>query len=113
MSGTVLCQLDDIPAEGSAGFTADDGTRQVAVFAVRKGDAVYVYENECPHNLTPLNAFGDEFLNDEGTQIECGTHMAQFNIEDGLCTEGPCEGDKLTQINAEVRDGNVYISLSD
>lgn len=112
MSGTPLCKLDDIPDGASAGFNVTLGGREVPVLAVRKGDAVYVYENECPHVGTPLNFAPDEFLNDEGTMIECGTHMAQFRIEDGFCTEGPCEGDSLTPIASEIRDGAVFVKES-
>ncbi len=109
MSGIELCALDDIENHESAGFIADFGDRKVAVLAVRKGEDVYVYENSCPHIGTPMDVIPGEFLSEDGTHIECGTHLAQFRIEDGLCVEGPCEGDKLTQIKAEVRDGTVYV----
>lgn len=109
MSGLRLCALVDIPADGTEAFTAEINGNAVAVFAARQGDQVYVYENNCPHIGTPLDVIPGEFLNDEGTHIECGTHLAQFRIEDGYCTEGPCEGDSLIQIKAEIRDGDVYI----
>jgi nitrite reductase/ring-hydroxylating ferredoxin subunit len=48
MSGLRLCALDDIPAEGSNGFVAEISGQAKSVFAVRKGDQVYVYENICP-----------------------------------------------------------------
>ncbi len=109
MSGLRLCALDDIPAEGSNSFVAEISGQAKSVFAVRKGDQVYVYENICPHYDTPLDVIPGEFLNDDETQIECGTHLAQFRVEDGYCTEGPCAGDSLTQIKAEVRGEDVYI----
>ena len=49
MNETTLCALDDIPDGGSAGFVTALGERRAAVFAVRQGDAVFVYENSCPH----------------------------------------------------------------
>lgn len=109
MSEIKLCTLDDIPADGTEGFTPEINGKPVAVFAARQGDQVFVFENLCPHIGTPLDVIPGEFLNDEGTHIECGTHLAQFRIEDGYCTEGPCEGDSLTQIKAEVRGSDVYI----
>ena len=112
MSETKLCALDDIRADGSNGFIAEIGGKDVAVFAVRKDDQVYVYENVCPHYDTPLDVIPGEFLNDDDTHIECGTHLAQFRIEDGYCTEGPCAGDSLTQINAKIRGTDVYILAS-
>lgn len=109
MSDIKLCALDDIDDHESSGFIADFGYKKVAVLAVRQGETVYVYENSCPHIGTPMDVIPGEFLSEDGSHIECGTHLAQFRIEDGLCVEGPCEGDKLTQIKAEVRDGAVYV----
>ena len=109
MSDARLCDLADIPDGGARGFEAALGEREVSVLAVRKGSDVFVYENECPHVGTPLNFMPDEFLDDDGEMIQCATHMAMFRIEDGLCTEGPCEGDHLTALPADVRDGAVYI----
>lgn len=110
MSGIKLCAVEDIPADGTAAFTAEVNGKPVAVLAARQGDQVYLYENSCPHIGAPLDAIPGEFLNDDGTHIECATHLALFRINDGYCTEGPCEGDSLTQINAEVRDASVYIT---
>lgn len=109
MSEIKLCALEDIPADGTEGFTAEINGKPVAVFAARQGQQVFVYENLCPHIGTPLDVIPGEFLNDEGTHIECGTHLALFRIEDGYCTEGPCAGDYLTPIKAEVRESDVYI----
>lgn len=109
MSEIRLCALSDIPTEGTNGFIAEISGQPKAVFAVRKGDQVFVYENVCPHYDTPLDVIPGEFLNDDETHIECGTHLAQFRIEDGYCTEGPCTGDSLTNINAEIRGTDVYI----
>ena len=104
-----LCELGDIPDGGAVGTIADMGDRKIAIFAVRQQDEVYVYENACPHLGSPLNFLPDEFLTPDGTQIICSTHEALFNIDDGLCIEGPCEGDHLTSLKSAVRDGVVFI----
>ena len=109
MSGARLCALDDIPDGDAAGFAATIDGRPVAVFAVRQGEAVFVYENDCPHNGTMLDLLGT-FLDPEGEHIECGSHSALFRIEDGRCIAGPCEGEHLIQIKANVQDGVVYIA---
>ena len=109
MSGDALCALSDIPDGDAAGFATVIAGKPKAVFAVRRGGEVFVYENDCPHNGTILDSLGD-FMSEDGNHIECGTHSALFRIEDGLCVEGPCEGDRLTQIKASVRDGMVYIT---
>ncbi len=112
MTESRLCELSQVPVDGSAEFIADlDGNRFLAM-VIRKGEGVYVYENSCPHIGGRLDFPPGEFLSNDGEHIECATHGALFNIEDGVCIFGPCEGDRLTQIKAEVREDAVYI-LSD
>ncbi len=110
MTGAPLCAVADIPEDGSAAFVADLGARRIAVMVIRKGDEIYVYENSCPHIGSPLDFISGQFLNHERSHILCSTHAARFKIEDGLCISGPCEGDRLTQINAEVRDGYIVLA---
>lgn len=101
-----LCALDEIPDGGCKGF--DDGTA-ASVFAVRQGQLVYVYRNCCPHAHTPLNWMPDRFLNREKTHIICATHGALFNLASGECVAGPCNGQYLTRIDSEIRDGEVWV----
>mgnify|MGYP000117912855 FL=1 len=110
MSGTKLCAVDDIPENGSAGFMLEMNGKNVHVMAIRKNGEVYVYENECPHVGVPLDFRPGEFLDADKEHIMCSTHGALFVIETGECIDGPCFGDHLIQINAEVRDGSVYLS---
>ncbi len=109
MSAAALCALEDIPDGGSAGFVTDLSGRRAAVLAVRQGDAVYVYENICPHIGSPLDMVPGAFLNDDETHIECGTHGALFQIDDGVCIAGPCVGDVLSAVATEIRDGTVFV----
>lgn len=108
MSGALLCAVDDVPEDGSQAFIAELGERQVAVMVIRKGDGVFVYENSCPHIGAPLDFISGQFLNPERTHIMCSTHAALFQIEDGFCISGPCEGDRLPPIQVEVRDGAIF-----
>lgn len=110
MSEVRLCALDDITDGNSAGFIADFNKKHVAVLAVRQGDDVFVYENNCPHIGSPLDFQPGQFLNVERTHIICSTHGALFEINDGQCISGPCEGDQLTQLVTSIRDGSIYVS---
>lgn len=111
MSGAVaLCRLDAIADGGSDGFVVErPAGGRIAVLAVRLGDAVFVYENSCPHIGSPLDFTPGQFLCPEGRHILCSTHGAKFRIDDGHCIEGPCAGDALDPIAAEVRDGMVWV----
>ncbi len=108
MNEVRLCALDDIADGGSAGFIATFGDTSVSVLAVRQGDCVAVYENNCPHIGSPLDFLPGQFLNVERTHIMCSTHGALFQLDDGLCVSGPCEGDHLTPLTASVRDKGVF-----
>lgn len=105
MAEKLLCQLDDLPEEGSKEFEFGDNS----FFAVRQYSQIFVYRNICPHVGTALNWQEDQFLDNENRFIQCGSHGALFEIETGLCVAGPCSGQSLQVVAHEVRDGVVYI----
>jgi nitrite reductase/ring-hydroxylating ferredoxin subunit len=97
-----LCRLEDIPDGQARGFGA--------LFAVRQGPQVFVYVNSCPHIGVSLDVIPNRFLNHRGTLIVCALHNAWFRIEDGFCTHGPCIGESLEAVAAEVDDdGTVWV----
>jgi len=107
-SQRALCRLEDIPDGASKGFAAIAGGF-TGLMAIRRGNAVFVYVNSCPHIGTPLDWTPDRFLSRDGRTIVCATHGAQFRIDDGVCINGPCIGDSLESVPAEIRDGTVYV----
>ncbi len=109
MSGVRLGRLADIPDGGSAGYTIDTAEGRRRLLAVRRGDRVFVYANECPHIGAPLDFEPGRFLNLERTHILCTNHGALFRIEDGACVAGPCAGRPLRRIAAIVRGGAVML----
>lgn len=105
-----VCRLDEIPDGGSRGFTVETQRGARDIFIVRRGDALFAYENSCPHVGTPLDWVPDRFLSEDGSHIVCATHGAQFRIEDGMCFSGPCHGVPLTRAVVVVRDGAVVLA---
>jgi len=103
-----LCRLEDIPDGASKGFAAIAGGF-TGLMAIRRGNAVFVYVNSCPHIGTPLDWTPNRFLSRDGRTIVCATHGAQFRIDDGVCINGPCIGDRLEPVPTEIRDGTVYV----
>ena len=101
-----LCALAEIPDNGSLGF--GDGSTD-SVFAVRRGDQVYVYRNRCPHAGAPLNWMPHRFLDRTREHIICSAHGALFDIRSGACVAGPCPGQSLTPADFEVRDGDLWL----
>lgn len=107
-AGTLIARLDELPKHGGKDVIYKEDTFQVNIFVQRHGDAVYVYENRCPHAGTPLNMFNDRFLNMEKSALICRTHGALFDIGTGLCIGGPCRGRYLRPVDFEERDGALY-----
>jgi nitrite reductase/ring-hydroxylating ferredoxin subunit len=104
----VLCRFDELAENASRGFTLE-GTPPLGVFIVRLQGRVYAYRNSCPHTGVTLDWLPDQFLNEERSLIQCSTHAALFQIDDGLCIAGPCAGARLSAVPVVVIDGSVRI----
>lgn len=103
-----LCRLDDLPEGGSKGFPPGPGGF-AGLFAVRQDDSVVVYVNACPHLGVPLDWMPDRFLSHDGSRIVCATHGAEFRIADGMCLQGPCQGDRLEPVMIQIKDGMLLV----
>jgi nitrite reductase/ring-hydroxylating ferredoxin subunit len=103
-----LCRVEEIDDGGTKGFPAAPGGFNGLV-AYRKGDAIHVYVNSCPHIGTPLDWMPDRFMSRDGKYIICATHGAAFAPNTGECLLGPCKGDYLVAVKTEIRDGVIYV----
>ncbi len=108
MTERTLCRLEDIPDGASRGFGPARGGF-TGLFAVRRGDAVFVYVNACPHVGTALDWAPDRFLTADGARIVCAAHGALFDIEGGVCVQGPCVGDRLEAVPARIVNGAILV----
>ncbi len=103
-----LCHVDEIPDGTSKGFPPPPGGF-TGLFAVRQGDAVFVYVNACPHLGVSLDWTPDRFLSADGRLIVCATHGAEFRIADGECLRGPCFGERLEPVMMQIKDGVILV----
>ena len=111
---TVLCRLDEIEDGEGRGFILEANGEPQDIFVVREGSAVFGYVNACPHVGTPLDWTPDQFKSEDGIYIQCSTHGALFQIEDGYCIAGPCAGDRLQAIAVEVDpEGRIVATSSE
>ena len=99
-----LCSIDDIPEAGSKGFVVNN----IQLFAVKKHGQVYLYENHCPHLGIQLEFMPDQFLDSEGSLIQCAMHGALFRIDDGYCIAGPCVDQSLTSAPFIIQNNLLY-----
>lgn len=98
MPATYLCSIADIPEGTARGFDPELAGRDT-VFVVRSKDRAQAWLNSCPHVPgSPLAWRKDAFLSGDGQTIVCYGHGAQFDIETGTCTKGPCLGQPLTSV---------------
>lgn len=100
-----LCRLDELPDPGSRGFLHNGQ----ALFAVRQGQQVFVYENRCPHRGISLEWVPDQFLDSSGRLIQCATHGALFLPETGECVSGPCPGTFLKARPCRIGNNQVWL----
>ncbi len=107
----VICPLHELGDPGARGFTMGAGDWPLRGFVVRRGAIVRAYVNHCPHAGFPLNWQADQFLAPHAPLILCVMHGALFDIEDGRCVSGPCEGLALHPLPVSVQQG--YVMLDD
>tara|TARA_B100000519_G_scaffold9380_1_gene7434 strand:+ start:462 stop:845 length:384 start_codon:yes stop_codon:yes gene_type:complete len=108
-----LCLLSDLKNGEAKGFNVEGSGIAQRLIIVRQGDGVKAYINLCPHIGSRLDGDVGQFLDDEDpTMLLCDSHAALFRIEDGVCVEGPCEGDKLFPADVTVV-GNAVVYVRD
>lgn len=83
----------------------------VQCFLIYQSQRVYSYKNRCPHTGVNLDWNPDQFLDSRAQFIQCSLHGALFEIESGHCIYGPCVGDRLTAVQNEIVDGQIYLFL--
>lgn len=80
-------------------------------FLINKGGQFHAYINECKHLPVPLDLNAPTVLNSAGTMFQCHQHGAVYEIETGICTDGPCKGAKLTKLHIEKKGKHLVISV--
>lgn len=112
MGKVCLGNMFDLADGESKGFDPENIGRD-SVFVVRKGAQVYAYHDICPHyGSTSLPWKRHQYLDASSHYLVCAAHGALFEIENGLCVRGPCEGQSLKQIAVDVLPNNeMWIDL--
>ncbi len=93
MTGLRAPDPSDIPDGEARKIETEDGA---SVIVVRAGDALYAYENRCPHFGVPLDI--GRGVKTFRNHVLCVNHYAAFRFADGVCVDGPCLGASLTPV---------------
>ncbi len=77
-------------------------------FVLRFDGRLVAYLNRCLHVPTEMDWQYGQFLDGDKEYILCATHGASYEPLTGRCAGGPCGRGKLTAMDVEERDGQVY-----
>ena len=109
----LLCRLEDLDDVDALGvWPGGRGQGPAPLIVTREGERLCAWRNVCPHNGSPLSRERHDFLEsrDGERQLRCNVHQAYFRLEDGLCTAGPCEGQRLEPVELERIDNRLYLA---
>ena len=98
-----------IPENGCKGLSLAKNGVEMKLIALRKDGDVFCYLNQCPHTGVNLEWMPDQFLDITESLIQCATHGALFQIENGFCISGPCSGQSLTALPVELDEDKFWV----
>lgn len=111
----VICGTDAVERGGAKAFSLsriDEAgeARPFPIVVIRTHDNNYVgYVNTCPHEGVWLNFGSGDFFTQDRAFLRCGQHGATFEIDSGVCIDGPCIGESLQPVALAVIDGEVCL----
>src|SRR5271166_5731490 len=110
-----VCGVGDIPNRRARSFSLqrldpDTSGTPYHIVILRWDRKVYGYVNRCPHQGMNLDWERNQFFDPSGTQLMCGKHGALFDVETGLCVDGPCRGERLEPVRLAVLDGDICVT---
>ncbi|WP_271612505.1 Rieske (2Fe-2S) protein [Bradyrhizobium sp. CCBAU 21362] len=110
-----VCPADAIERSDAMGFSLsqidDSGeSRPFPIIVVRTfGNDYFSYVNCCPHESVWLNIGSGAFFSADRAFLRCGRHGARFEIDTGMCIDGPCDGQSLEPVALAVIEGDVCL----
>ena len=104
-----LCESSQLAEKGNA-FVFDvlHFGQTARGFVLRFDGQLVGYLNRCVHVPTEMDWQPGEFLDSGREFILCSIHGAAYDPKDGRCVGGPCGRGRLTPLQVEERDGQVY-----
>jgi nitrite reductase/ring-hydroxylating ferredoxin subunit len=103
-----LCDANEVTESGRE-FRISTGRDAWFVMVFRRGDNIVAYQNVCPHRYLGLSWAPDRFLIGNDGLLVCPHHGAAFELDNGVCLQGPCEGDTLTAVQVRVENGELWL----
>lgn len=76
---------------------------------IKQDQHYYAYHNICPHFSIQLDNAKGQFFTYNNQWIMCAHHSAMFEIDTGLCIDGPCKARQLIPEKLSVEQGCIYL----
>jgi len=103
-----LCEEKEVTETGRE-FRIPDPQGVWFVMVFRRAERIVAYQNVCPHRFLSLSWAPDKFLIGDDGLLVCPHHGAAFELDSGVCLQGPCEGDSLTPARLRIENGWLWI----
>ena len=107
----VVCRADALGEKQTAKFRIGRGRQAREGFVIRHEGVLHAYRNECRHIPMTMDWVENRFLSRDGCYVQCATHGARYQIDTGLCVDGPPLGEKLRSLPVEEVDGEIFVTL--
>ena len=108
-----LCEINHIEDPGSRGFELRFNDAPLEIFVVHSNASLRAYVNSCPHTGANLDWQENQFLDLDRAFIQCSTHDALFEIDNGLCIAGPCVNQSLQALELSQENGQLVVHVPD
>ncbi len=93
---TTTPYLNELPERQPVAYA--DEQLPAEVILIRTGQQVNAWLNICPHQGRPLNYAPNKFLQTPDGYLMCAAHGATFDMQSGICVNGPCKGISLKAV---------------
>jgi len=110
-SRRIVARADQLSDRSTVKFAFQERGHRKEGFVIRSGERVFAYRNECRHIPVTMDWIENRFLSRDGCHLQCATHGALYEIDSGLCVDGPPAGESLRKLPVEIVDGDIVVTL--
>lgn len=106
--GTPIASVAKIPDGGALPLHYRADGAFFSIILARRGEAVFAYENKCPHAGNRLDEMYGGVIVQKKQFMLCPHHGASFELHTGACVAGPAK-EGLARVEVRVEGGVVVM----
>ena len=112
-SELVVGRSEDLGEGATLKFAFTENGDKREGFVVRWKGRARAYRNECRHIPVSLDWVENQFMSRDGCHLQCATHGALYEVDTGICIDGPPTGERLRSLDVVELMGDIIVSLPD